>query len=151
VDPINEPAVVTNAMVNFGYEYVWHCHLLGHEENDMMRPMTLATPPETPKNVAASAIKQTVTLVWTNAAKNATTFTIQRASSAAGPWSTVGVVPATQLTFINAGLAKKTTYFYRVIANNVIGYTQSYPAPTVGYPHLSFDSLPTAPVSITTA
>ena len=24
---------------NFGWEYVWHCHLLGHEENDMMRPI----------------------------------------------------------------------------------------------------------------
>lgn len=23
----------------FGWEYVWHCHLLGHEENDMMRPV----------------------------------------------------------------------------------------------------------------
>jgi FtsP/CotA-like multicopper oxidase with cupredoxin domain len=30
---------VTNVLQNFGWEYVWHCHLLGHEENDMMRPM----------------------------------------------------------------------------------------------------------------
>jgi FtsP/CotA-like multicopper oxidase with cupredoxin domain len=28
-----------NVMTNFGYEYVWHCHILGHEENDMMRPL----------------------------------------------------------------------------------------------------------------
>ena len=28
-------------MTNFGHEYVWHCHILGHEENDMMRPMVL--------------------------------------------------------------------------------------------------------------
>ena len=28
-----------NATTNFGWEYVWHCHLLGHEENDMMRPI----------------------------------------------------------------------------------------------------------------
>jgi FtsP/CotA-like multicopper oxidase with cupredoxin domain len=28
-----------NAMNNFGHEYVWHCHILGHEENDMMRPL----------------------------------------------------------------------------------------------------------------
>lgn len=33
------PAVVTNVMDNFGWEYVWHCHILGHEENDFMRPM----------------------------------------------------------------------------------------------------------------
>jgi FtsP/CotA-like multicopper oxidase with cupredoxin domain len=26
-----------NIMYNFGSEYVWHCHILGHEENDMMR------------------------------------------------------------------------------------------------------------------
>ncbi len=28
----------TNAAVDYGSEYVWHCHILGHEENDFMRP-----------------------------------------------------------------------------------------------------------------
>ena len=28
-----------NTMYNFGAEYVWHCHILGHEENDMMRSL----------------------------------------------------------------------------------------------------------------
>jgi len=28
-----------NVMTNFGHEYAWHCHILGHEENDMMRPL----------------------------------------------------------------------------------------------------------------
>jgi len=37
VDPTGQPATVLNSLVNFGWEYVWHCHLLGHEENDMMR------------------------------------------------------------------------------------------------------------------
>jgi len=43
--PIGIPAVaqITNVMTNFGWEYVWHCHLLGHEENDMMRPIVLVT------------------------------------------------------------------------------------------------------------
>ena len=27
--------------INFGWEYVWHCHILSHEEMDMMRPMSL--------------------------------------------------------------------------------------------------------------
>ncbi|PKN17420.1 MAG: hypothetical protein CVU71_16160, partial [Deltaproteobacteria bacterium HGW-Deltaproteobacteria-6] len=31
----------TNQMVNFGHEYTWHCHILSHEENDMMRPIVL--------------------------------------------------------------------------------------------------------------
>jgi FtsP/CotA-like multicopper oxidase with cupredoxin domain len=25
-------------LTDYGYEYVWHCHILGHEENDFMRP-----------------------------------------------------------------------------------------------------------------
>ncbi len=35
-------AGVTNVMTDFGFEYVWHCHLLGHEEGDMMRPLVLS-------------------------------------------------------------------------------------------------------------
>jgi spore coat protein A len=23
------------------YEYVWHCHILDHEEHDMMRPLAV--------------------------------------------------------------------------------------------------------------
>jgi FtsP/CotA-like multicopper oxidase with cupredoxin domain len=43
-DPLTGgPITVTNAMTNFGHEYVWHCHILGHEENDMMRPLVLNT------------------------------------------------------------------------------------------------------------
>jgi FtsP/CotA-like multicopper oxidase with cupredoxin domain len=43
VDPATgNPAVVYNQLFDFGWEYVWHCHILGHEENDMMRPLVLA-------------------------------------------------------------------------------------------------------------
>ncbi len=38
-DSNGNPVTTTNDMTNFGWEYVWHCHLLGHEENDMMRPI----------------------------------------------------------------------------------------------------------------
>ncbi len=30
-----------NQYHNFGHEYVWHCHILAHEENDMMRPLVV--------------------------------------------------------------------------------------------------------------
>jgi len=33
------PVSATNPMTNFGWEYVWHCHILGHEEFDLMRPI----------------------------------------------------------------------------------------------------------------
>jgi hypothetical protein len=41
IDPLGNSVTVSNILVNFGWEYVWHCHLLGHEENDMMRPMIM--------------------------------------------------------------------------------------------------------------
>jgi hypothetical protein len=46
-------AGTTNVMTNFGWEYVWHCHLLGHEENDMMRPIVFL--PDLPFAVVAPA------------------------------------------------------------------------------------------------
>jgi len=51
--PPGFPAVAqtTNVMTNYGWEYVWHCHLLGHEENDMMRPIVFL--PEKPIATAA--------------------------------------------------------------------------------------------------
>ena len=47
IDPATGQAFATptkNVMFNFGWEYVWHCHLLGHEENDMMRPLVFRQP-----------------------------------------------------------------------------------------------------------
>jgi hypothetical protein len=40
LDPLTGAALEplqTNVMANFGFEYTWHCHILSHEENDMMR------------------------------------------------------------------------------------------------------------------
>lgn len=37
-------ATLTNDMTDYGMEYVFHCHLLGHEEHDMMRPMVMVMP-----------------------------------------------------------------------------------------------------------
>jgi FtsP/CotA-like multicopper oxidase with cupredoxin domain len=31
----------TNRLFNFGLEYTWHCHILSHEENDMMRAVSV--------------------------------------------------------------------------------------------------------------
>ncbi len=40
-DALGNPITVTNQLYFFGWEYVWHCHLLGHEENDMMRAIVV--------------------------------------------------------------------------------------------------------------
>ena len=47
----NPTAPITNQLVNFGWEYVWHCHILSHEEMDMMRPQTLVLPPVAPSGL----------------------------------------------------------------------------------------------------
>ena len=46
-DPQGNPLAtpITNQTINFGWEYVWHCHILSHEEMDMMRPVSVALPP----------------------------------------------------------------------------------------------------------
>ena len=41
-DTLGNPiAPITNVVGDFGWEYVWHCHILSHEEMDMMRPQVL--------------------------------------------------------------------------------------------------------------
>ena len=154
IDPSNAPAPVTNSLVNFGWEYVWHCHLLGHEENDMMRPMILAVAPDAPSGLVATATRGVVTLAFKDNAYNETAFTVQRATSASGPWTTVAIVQGavgvgSTVSYKDSQVTKGQPYFYRVMASNVVGYLQSYPAPATGYPQTSADSAPTAIVSVT--
>lgn len=43
-DPVTQRAI-KNEIEDYQFEYVWHCHILGHEENDMMRPFIVLTDP----------------------------------------------------------------------------------------------------------
>jgi len=152
VDPTNQPAPVTNALVNFGWEYLWHCHLLGHEENVMMRPMAVAVPPRAPTTLTAQAVSRTVRLSWRDASVNETGFTVQRAGTSAGPWTTVKTDVATAsspgtggtVAYTDSTVTTGATYVYRIVATNLVGYTQTYAAPAAGYPTMSADSAPSA-------
>ncbi len=64
-DPIDP---ITNAMTNFGWEYVWHCHILSHEEMDMMRPISVSAPRTLPDASVASLTRPAsdVQLSWTD-------------------------------------------------------------------------------------
>ena len=55
------PTAITNQLVNYGWGYVWHCHILSHEEMDMMRPQTLALPPVAPSDLVATMKKGRLT------------------------------------------------------------------------------------------
>ncbi|WP_066313342.1 multicopper oxidase domain-containing protein [Bacillus sp. FJAT-29814] len=150
VDPTNQPARVTNQMVNFGWEYVWHCHLLGHEENIMMRPMGVAVVPKAPINLAGTYGKTGVNLTWRDQSINETGFLIERSSSPTGPWTTIGTAAVDTKVFLDTTVSKKRTYYYRVTAINTVGYTQTYAAPTNGYPTITEKSSPSDTISVST-
>ncbi len=140
---------MTNHLVNFGWEYTWHCHLLSHEENDMMRAVSLAIPPEAPSGLAATLQGNKATLVWTDNSLNETSFAIQRATSPTGPWTIIGTVPGvagtgSSATFVDHGLKNKVTYYYSVTANNTVGDIA-----TASYPTVSMDSAPSNIISVT--
>jgi hypothetical protein len=89
IDPLtNLPVTVTNELTNFGWEYVWHCHLLGHEENDMMRPIVFNVAPA--KAVMVSPAAGSVLL------GASTTFTWSAGSSVAQAWIWVGTTAGGQ-------------------------------------------------------
>jgi FtsP/CotA-like multicopper oxidase with cupredoxin domain len=133
VNPVDgTPAVVSNAMDDFMNEYVWHCHILGHEENDFMRAVKFD-----PKDVAAAApsgvsVARTgtgpITVTWTDttpAAAPATLtshaneigFRVERAVMTGTTYGTPQAVPA-GLHQINAithpinTLANATTFTF---------------------------------------
>ncbi len=118
---------IINQYVNFGWEYVWHCHILSYEEMDMMRPVSVAVPPKTP----ALAVQWTgncgsanvnAYLIWTNPA-NETGFTVQRATSASGPWTDLATLPQDVVTYTDLIGTPTQVLYYRVIAHNRVGYT----------------------------
>jgi hypothetical protein len=124
IDPNGNPVTVTNQLVNYGWEYVWHCHLLGHEENDMMRPMIIGVAPNAaPFNLSGTVLGfvfPTVQLTWV-IASNVSGFTIQRATDPGFTTNlqafTVGMVT----TYSDNTVARNVTYYYRVFASNVFG------------------------------
>ncbi|MBI5376969.1 MAG: putative Ig domain-containing protein [Candidatus Schekmanbacteria bacterium] len=151
------PTTVVNDYVNFGWEYVWHCHLLGHEENDMMRPIAFNVVVNVPNKVTSltgSGVLTGIELTWkdpTPAASASTLgnpqneigFRIERANIG-GAYAFVGNAPANSTSFIDTTLTGAGNYSYRVTVFNAAGdslpvtvtastmiITTSSPLPTV--------------------
>ncbi len=130
-----------NAKVNFGWEYVWHCHILGHEENDMMRPVIFQVPPPAPTNLAANNAAGPVTLTWTDNSASETAFIVQRDinSNFSAPTSfTVNSGNSTGfstggygglVTFTDTTAVSGTLYNYRVQAVDDFAPTSPLNAP----------------------
>lgn len=129
---------IVNQLVNFGWEYVWHCHILSHEEMDMMHPQAVAMPPNAPTDLTLAydgtvATPTELNISWSDNSIIETQFVLQRLVSAGPPavWEDVASVPevvnlavantkgVTGVTIPWDGLQDDT---YRVVANNTIGY-----------------------------
>ncbi len=149
VDPITgNPIAVNNVVNNFGWEYVWHCHLLGHEENDMMRAIVVKVAPPAPTNLVASfvaAANARVSLTWKDQSLNESGFTIQRATN---PGFTQGLttftVGANVTNYSDTAVLLGITYYYRVMATSVNGNSTFSNVATVTTP-----STPLAPTNLT--
>lgn len=136
----NGAAAIINRVINFGWEYVYHCHILSHEEMDMMRPVSLAMPP-----FAADGLTRTVdpvtgviTLAWNDNSISETAYVLQRSVDGT-TWADVGTVQrdltvpntkGTQESLVDATANPATDYMYRVIAQNTVGYGGDLPSMT---------------------
>jgi FtsP/CotA-like multicopper oxidase with cupredoxin domain len=168
-NPDGEPVDIVNHYVNFGWEYVYHCHILSHEEMDMMHAQVVGVAPAAP--VIVSAIQSKVQgnyqylVTWTDNSKNETAFVIERRIlGSTNPWEPgMGLPPAPPLIIpsdrltdgpgtgqrqytINNG-KDATEYEYQVYAINVVGDTWDYSNPALneilpggGWPTLTLSS-----------
>lgn len=140
VDPTTGQAWATpnvNRIINLGWEYVWHCHILSHEENDMMRPISYnpgVTIPDAPTGLAtnASFSNGNVTLTWVDPTpkadpatlgnpKNEINFIIERCSGLdCSNFVPVGTVLANATSYTETALSSDR-YSYVVKAYNAAG------------------------------
>ena len=143
INPIGNPVTVTNQLTNFGWEYVDHCHLLGHEENDMMRPMCFVMPPEAPSGLTANHVTGGIALTWTNNALNATSLIIQKSTTSAfTTFTTITPPSATATSYTDTTGTPGQTYYYRIIASNNVGIIMATGIPVTGYPSMTGNSNP---------
>ncbi len=123
-------APIVNSLVNFGWEYVFHCHILSHEEMDMMRPVSVAMPPRQPSGLVFNV----GVLTWNDNSINETAFVIQRNDGAG--WVDLATMeqPLHQpdptvgkglRSYTDIAFDPSVSYQYRVVALNVVGYTGS--------------------------
>ncbi len=76
-------------------------------------------PPAAPTGLTATAVSSSqINLSW-NASSGATSYTVYRATSSGGTYTSIGTTSST--SYSNTGLSAGTTYYYRVAASNAGG------------------------------
>ncbi len=164
MDPAGNPvAMIANDLITYGWEYVWHCHILAHEEMDMMHSLVAVAPPDAPINVTAAQSGNSVAVSWTDDSATETRFAVQRAAAQTGPWTTLATMLSSNragvgatATYTDTAVVANTTYYYQVLATNLAGSSLSsgFTAPSApGFPTMYVESLPSnvAWVTVTSA
>jgi FtsP/CotA-like multicopper oxidase with cupredoxin domain len=136
---------VTNVPVSYGWEYVWHCHILAHEEADMMRPIVLNVARSLPTApvLSRSGVTLPPVLSWTDATPvvdpnapsnlgnpaNEVGFRIERADVATngtvGAYAQIGTALANIATYTDNTASSALSYRYRVVVYNQAGTATS--------------------------
>ncbi len=137
------PTPVVNKIGNFDNEYTWHCHILGHEEFDFMRPLVyhpfyqittitggvpdpdfgqwfdpatggLAAPAKPTLSSVGTVAGVGNVLKWIDNSSTEYKFEIERAALLAGPYSLITTTLANATTYTDTlGVAGQ---YYRVRA-----------------------------------
>ncbi|HCH00083.1 MAG TPA: hypothetical protein DE036_10055, partial [Actinobacteria bacterium] len=134
--PNGEPIDIINHYVNFGWEYVVHCHILSHEEMDMMHAVAVAVAPDAPSNLTAIRIgngaNRRVELTWMDNSTNETGFIVQRATNAGFTAGLTAFSVGENATAYTDRIGNTNqTFYYRVYASNVVGDTWDYSDPNL--------------------
>ena len=136
VDPDGNISTIKNALVNFGWEYVYHCHILSHEEMDMMRPVLMALPPFAADGLTRAIVSRRNEISWNDNSIAETSFILQRSADGI-TWTDVGTSesPLDQAntkggvrSLRDMGASRNAALLYRVVARNTVGYGGAYPA-----------------------
>ncbi|WP_243439808.1 multicopper oxidase domain-containing protein [Fundidesulfovibrio soli] len=155
LDPLTGGGVtVPNYPLDYDWEYVWHCHILSHEENDMMHAAIFHVATSLPAKPLLNygRVANGVQLNWTDGTRpvisnvatlgnpaNEIGFKIMRApvsNGVTGTFSLIATALANQTSYVDTTVAPNTTYVYKVIAFNASGEVTSATGPVLAPEYL---------------
>jgi FtsP/CotA-like multicopper oxidase with cupredoxin domain len=145
VNPTNNvPMPVQNIMYDFGWEYTWHCHILGHEENDMMRPMVLRVGLELTTTTLPDAGIGLSYMAQVVAMGGTTPYTFSLAAGSLPPG--LGIAANGLITGVPSGLPATYNFTLRVTDANAKVATKDLSIRTTSVPVITTATVPNAEV-----
>jgi len=155
------PGYVTRVRMVFDIlgDYVWHCHILSHEEHDMMRPFTVATQAPAPVfvNVPPAVLDiPSYTVSWGGSSLAGAQFELQQSTDLGISYTTIYTGTATKLDLFKSSPGGKFMYRVRVIAppftSSVFSSTTTDPLfSPVAATDVSYTGVAQVPAAYTTA